>query len=800
MNQLPVRKRRRFASLPTHGKASALLRSFFTVALLGWIVAAPQISRAQDDPDEPEPEPDTPMRVGPTTTGKGAADFGGALQVVHGPSSANTSAKFGIDIFPEASRVHMSVRDTNPVPIERARRGAGWVCAKGGCSAESSPVEKNIEGDAMLRSIKISTPALPVPVTIWRNRKSGAKLDFDPSLLGRRSYAHICAYPPVETDDPKAPRRDPKKVETCKDGEAQPPTSDSADLLLGLEWPHKAELANFKYLAIVDSCGNARVQPFQRSFTVPAFEVVTGGCGKPDGKVLRIFPTGGFLRVTAFNLDGPAMGDVMNVTYRVNVPPLESYSDAEAAKILFPDLRLNDLKIDCGPGLRKNPTDPQGRPKGPGGGSGPALGSLPVWAPANEEEPEPTPKNLKTPVPGEEPPIEEPGDDDASRLVPKAAGATTAAAAPPSGPAPQKPPTGPTPPPGPTPPGAGPGTPGAPAAGPPGSMSNMSKSAPTVPQNEPKPGEPSAKPLDHGSLVIAPEPLMQGNCRLVLSGQTRWRLSAPLALRVSLYRTDKVDGNTNQPINLLTDEQSQWIVTTSDNEFPIPALRNSFDGDSRLKLVVQSDPLNANGKMVLVGDAGRVAAVINDGENEREAADKYARRMIGSVTIHSVPLCGESNFETLEEAGSCVRAYLTIPAMLATIQITRAPWVETPIITRNILTAVGMALAFDSYDPVERRAFPIAGQVGGAIENLGEDRLALMGYVGVAPTLPILGEGGNTTTFGLLGGIGMAYITNAKGPDEGFKPTAFLSIVVQVGQANPAVSGAFSASGSAGFD
>jgi hypothetical protein len=127
--------------------------------------------------------------------------------------------------------------------------------------------------------------------------------------------------------------------------------------------------------------------------------------------------------------------------------------------------------------------------------------------------------------------------------------------------------------------------------------------------------------------------------------------------------------------------------------------------------------------------------------------------------------------------------------MLATIQITRAPWVERPLITRTVLSAVGVALAFDSYDPVERTAFPIAGQVGGFVQNLGQDRIGLMGYVGVAPTLPILGEGGNTTSFGFLAGIGMSYITNANGPDEGFKPTAFLSAVVQVGQANPELSG-----------
>src|SRR5690606_9680311 len=109
-----------------------------------------------------------------------------------------------------------------------------------------------------------------------------------------------------------------------------------------------------------------------------------------------------------------------------------------------------------------------------------------------------------------------------------------------------------------------------------------------------------------------------------------------------------------------------------------------------------------------------------------------------------------------------------------------------PIITRSVLSAVGIAFAFDSYDPVERKAFPIAGHVGGFVQDLGDDQLGLLAYVGVAPTIPILGEGGNTTSIGVLGGVGIEYITRTNGPDEGFKPAAFLSVIVQVGQANPA--------------
>jgi hypothetical protein len=295
-------------------------------------------------------------------------------------------------------------------------------------------------------------------------------------------------------------------------------------------------------------------------------------------------------------------------------------------------------------------------------------------------------------------------------------------------------------------------------------------------------------------VVIAPEPLRRGNCRLRLTGQAKRRLVAPLALYVSLTRTDRTLNGA--PIDLLTD--GKWIVTPSAAEFQLPALAENFDGDSRLRLVVSSDPLSGNGKVVLLSDAGRVASSLrttDGGEEER------ARRIIGSVVIHSVPLCGSSNFETVESVGSCIRAYITIPAMLATIQITRAPWVEKPLITRSVLSAVGVALAIDSYNPVERRAFPIAGQVGGFIQSLSDGRIGMLGYVGIAPTLPVLGSGGNTTSFGFLGGVGIEYITNEVGPDEGLKPAAFLGIVVQVGQASPSLSGSVngSASASGGF-
>jgi hypothetical protein len=703
------------------------------LALLGALLAAllwPPHVMAQDEPDEPDEEeptdpppkpptvnpPDPPPTVTTTTRVSPPADFAGTLQVLRAPTTAPGAAGLGgpPEIFPDAGRVHMSVRDIDPVPVETARRGGKWMCTVGACTAQAGDPGQTTIGDGMLRSIKLQTPTLPLPLTIWGRRGEDGvpALDFDPVLLGRRSYAHVCAYKPVELGDPKGPRKQ-EKVLPCRDGRPALPTPDSGELLLGLQWPKQSEMADFRYLAIVDSCGNARVQPFQRTFTVPVFEVASGGCGKADGKVLRIFPNGGWLRVTAFNLDQPAAANVMNATYRVSIPPLENVVDSSPARMLFPDPLLDDLKVDCGPLVRKAPTDTQGIPRPPPGASQGPPGALP--------------------------------------------------------------------------PGAKQGPPGAPpgAPVPPGMAATP---APPPPAADTPPSSPGPQSLSHQGLVIAPEPLRQGNCRIRLTGQTKRRLVAPLALHVSLARTDRTQNGA--PIELLPD--GRWIVTPSSAEFPLPPLSENFDGDARLKLSVFSDPLSPDGKVVLLSDAGRVATALR---SSGDAEPERARRLVGSAIIHSAPLCGESNFETTEAAGSCLRAYLTIPAMLATLQITRAPWVEKPLITRSVLSAVGVALAFDSYNPVERRAFPIAGQIGGAVQTLGDGRIGLLGYVGIAPTIPVLGSGGNTTSFGFLAGIGVEYITNEAGPDEGLKPAAFVSVVVQVGQASPEIS----ASGKASF-
>src|SRR4029079_13528594 len=119
-----------------------------------------------------------------------------------------------------------------------------------------------------------------------------------------------------------------------------------------------------------------RVQPFQRTFTAPVFLVASGGCGTPDGQVLRVFPSGGWIRVTAFSLDQPATGNVVTATYRVSVPALENLVESNPARLLFPDPVLDDLKVDWGRPSRRGPTQ-GGIPVPPPGGQGTKPGEAP---------------------------------------------------------------------------------------------------------------------------------------------------------------------------------------------------------------------------------------------------------------------------------------------------------------------------------------------------------------------------------------------------------------------------------------
>ncbi|MSP26767.1 MAG: hypothetical protein EXR75_16815 [Myxococcales bacterium] len=653
--------------------------------------AAPNRALAAADPNHGHALPRP--TVAPDGSVPITEDWVGAVRVLRVPGAGATGiaeAAAATEIFPDADKAWMHVVGTDARPIEAARRGArAWICT-GGCEL-TTPGGAEANGAGLLQSIKLQTPMQPLPLTVWQPDAADptGKLLFDPRLLGRRSYRHQCAYPPVAVR-----ARVGDEVAECRDrGTAEAPTSDSAELFLGLRWPDTSELARFQYLAIADACGNTRVQPFQRTVTVPVVLVASGGCEQPDGRILRIFPGGGFVRATAFNLDSPAAGSVVSATFRVSLPPLEDMISPEPPPLLFPDPRLDELIVDCGPLSLKPAASPSPT-------ASPAPGSAPVAA---------APRSPVAVVAA---------TDALNHHLVKGA--------------------------------------------------RLSTPATSTKQ----------QPLAHQHLVIAPEPMQRGNCRLELRGQTKRRLIAPLALRVVLRRTDKAsDDGTSRPLF-----EGDWVVTPTDSIFRLPPL--AFDGESRLLLEVYSNPMSPLGNVVLVSDAARYLRRELRGTNAEQLV-----RLIGSVTIHTAPLCGESNFETAESAGSCVRGYFTLPAMLATLQVTRAPWAERPLITRSVLSAVGIAFALDSYDPVERKAFPVALQLGGFVQDLGDQRLGLMSYIGIAPTLPVLGAGGNTTSLGLLAGLGMTYITRATGPDEGFKPSAFLSVVVQVGQASPTLSG-----------
>ncbi len=747
----------RAASRLPHNRL-AVMATCLTAVLLGSIAHAQPVGPAPIEPPA-QPPAGTPT-AGSTVI---SDNWQGAVRVLRVPGSAGpgaAEAKAATEIFPGSSKVWLHVHGTDPRPIQGARTGARpWICSRGcdltlpqedgGGSRNSASANS---GDELLRSIKLQTPTQPLPLTIWRPISKGSggsafsggsastigQLMFDPVLLGRRSYRHNPFYKPVR----KRAELGSNVPMPERSGPPSPPTPDSAELRLGFHWPATSELANFQYIAVTDTCGNARVQPFQRSFSVPVFHVASGGCGRPDGRVLRVFPSGGWVRITAFNLDAPAAGNVVSATFRVSVPPLEDVVSADTPPLLFPDPRLDDLVIDCGPQVLKARPGPGGRPAG-----GPRGQTAP---PGMSRPGQKAPPGMSRPGQKAPPGMSRPG-----QTAPPGMSRPDAAAPPP-------------------PPPAGPVNDqpiGDQNAGP-RATPKVVRRAHIIPASSP-----SGKPLAHEGLVIAPEPLRRGNCRIELLGQTKRRLVAPLALRVRITRTD-----TPAQTSLL---HEPWIVTPSNSTFRIPPLDPSrFDGESRLLIEVFSDPGSTAGNVVLLSDAGRLARI----ENRSSSNVEQLRRLIGSATVHSAPLCGDSNFETVDQAGSCLRGYFTVPAMLATLQVTRAPWVERPLITRNILSAVGLAFALDSYDPVEREAFPIAFQVGGFVFDLSEQRVGLLSYVGVAPTVPILGDGGNTTSVGVLGGIGMSYITRSDGPDEGFKPAAFLSIVVQVGQANPTAS------------
>ena len=525
---------------------------------------------------------------------------------------------------PSKSLDELACADVNAVPIETARRGGKMGLARAG-GARASPVgwgratsaigccdRSNCRRRRCLFRYRFGVEA--------RRARTGRSSTIRCSSGGARM--RTSAPTSLSTAaDPKAPQtKENDKIPMCPDGVAQPPAPDSAEVTLGMEWPKESEMADFRYLAIVDSCGNARVQPFQRTFTVPVFEVASGGCGKPDGKVLRVFPEGGWIRITAFNLDAPATDNVINVTYRVNLPALENSVESNPAKLLFPDLLLQDLQIDCGPALRKAPTDAIGIP-----GScrrAQKTASSPPQAP-------PPPRNNAGGKPGQ------------ARM-------------------PQVPPFPPPMLPAPMPPMQPPPKRELPAFG-----ARCLRRSRTV-----------------RAAVIAPEPLKQGGychwIRLARSDQATPHRSAR-ALYVRLTRTDVVRTRRN------ADRSSPKSVARMDHhapsnpEFQLPPLAAGFDGDSRLRLdrVERSAERRRQGRSALGFEVDIASAPLAH-EDTGDERRKGARRMVGSLTIHSVPLLRRvRTSRSLDSAGNCLRVYLTHPRDARDdSDHTCVPWVE----------------------------------------------------------------------------------------------------------------------------
>ena len=117
-----------------HRSWLAALAALVAIALTSTGAAFAQEVPDDDEPPAQLPPPPPPPQSGPTGQ-RGPARFPGVLQTLHGPGGANApSAPRGPEIFPDAGRVWMSVRDTDPLPIESARRGGPWLCSTGQCA------------------------------------------------------------------------------------------------------------------------------------------------------------------------------------------------------------------------------------------------------------------------------------------------------------------------------------------------------------------------------------------------------------------------------------------------------------------------------------------------------------------------------------------------------------------------------------------------------------------------------------------------------------------------------------------
>jgi hypothetical protein len=274
--------------------------------------------------------------------------------------------------------------------------------------------------------------------------------------------------------------------------------------------------------------------------------------------------------------------------------------------------------------------------------------------------------------------------------------------------------------------------------------------------------------LAESTIVVSPMPLLTGRCRIRLLGDLPKRArTATLALRVILQFTDHLPLPNEFPANT--------VFRISERSVVLPAV--PIGEETRLRVSVVSDPANPMSTAVLLSDAVRYPQSADQG-----AVDPVPfMRTIAASTILAAPLCGPEKPVPLEQATSCLRVYVTVPLTVVSAQITRAPWVESPLVTANALPAIGAALAGDLFDPNRQRPFPLSLQLGIQYERLTSSKNGVTGYIGIEPRLPVLTQGHWTASIGLLAGVGTTYVIDSAGPNEGFKPTAFLAVVSEFG-------------------
>jgi len=358
------------------------------------------------------------------------------------------------------------------------------------------------------------------------------------------------------------------------------------------------------------------------------------------------------VRVTAFNLDAPAAGTVVSATFRVSFQRSRSGERGHATAAV-PDPLLNTSSWTVGRACSKrrlalgHPTlcawrstawGQDARRQGPAGAAPPGkTAPAAAKAPAGKGRPERHARRIcaprrstAAPAPGALP--------DPGKGVPVDKGRSTDAA-----PAGGKTPAGPNDPP---PPGAklpADAKPPADAAAP-GSQGDAAAACGSHSCEHAIGAAAGASGAGDRPGAIAAGQLPAGDAR-----PDQAPAGAPLALRVVLQRTDT-------PVQPVLFEQAVIVTPQTTSSTSRRCLRTRASTASRgCGWRSTPTPLSADGNVCCCRTRAdlRVQNVPRL-ENVEKGQPGPLQRLIGSVTIHSAPLCGESNFETWKQrAAAC---------------------------------------------------------------------------------------------------------------------------------------------------